>query len=247
MRHRFQSFWHGGQLSPYERFCLRSFVDCGHDFDLYTYDLTLAVPAGVQVRDASELIHENEVFCYQEGFGKGSPSAFSNLFRYKLLAEKGGWWVDTDVVCLRKDIPIVSEFFALQQVDRANTAIMYFNPGDPVMLQCLATATKAGRTIKWGETGPRLLTQVLKDQGYFSRALAASICYPIHYRRAAHLLLPAATATLAPLIEPSLFLHLWNEALVFSGIQKTYLPPRGSLLRALVDKHPVSGWTNEYP
>ena len=101
VQHRFQSFWYGGGLSPYEFLCLKSFIDCGHAFDLYTYDPDLAVPAGVQVRDASELIDRSEVFVYQpEGFGKGSPSAFSNLFRSKLMVEKGGWWTDTDVVCL---------------------------------------------------------------------------------------------------------------------------------------------------
>jgi hypothetical protein len=38
VRHRFQSFWHGKALSPYELFCLQSFVTCGHDVDLYTYN-----------------------------------------------------------------------------------------------------------------------------------------------------------------------------------------------------------------
>ena len=28
-------------------------------------------------------------------------SGFSNFFRYKLLLERGGWWVDADMVCLR--------------------------------------------------------------------------------------------------------------------------------------------------
>jgi len=58
VRHLFQSFWHGGPLSPYESFCLRSFIDHGHSFDLYTHDLNLAVPAGVRVVDASELMQE---------------------------------------------------------------------------------------------------------------------------------------------------------------------------------------------
>jgi len=40
-RHTFQSFWHGGALSPYELFCLKSFIDCGYAVDLYTYDLKL--------------------------------------------------------------------------------------------------------------------------------------------------------------------------------------------------------------
>ena len=98
-------------LSPYEQFCLKSFVDCGYAVDLYTYDLALVVPAGVRVCDAAELISPDEVFVYQaEGFGKGSPSAFSNYFRYKLLVEKGGWWIDTDVVCLTDRIPAVDEF-----------------------------------------------------------------------------------------------------------------------------------------
>ena len=109
--HTFQSFWHGDALSPYELFCLKSFIDCGYAVDLYTYDVNLVVPAGVRVCDAAELISRKEVFVYQaEGFGKGSPSAFSNHFRYRLLAEKGGWWIDTDVVCLSDRIPAVAEF-----------------------------------------------------------------------------------------------------------------------------------------
>jgi hypothetical protein len=112
VRHTFQSFWHGEALSPYELFCLKSFIACGYAVDLYTYDVNLVVPAGVRVCDAAELASRDEVFVYQsEGLGKGSPSAFSNYFRYKLLAEKGGWWIDTDVVCLTDRIPVVDEFF----------------------------------------------------------------------------------------------------------------------------------------
>jgi hypothetical protein len=246
LRHRFQSFWHGGQLSPYEQFCLKSFVDCDHHFDLYTFDLNLAVPTGIQVRDASEVMHRDEVFTYQQGFGKGSPSAFSNLFRYKLLAEKGGWWVDTDVVCLTKDIPNFREFFARQGPYLVCTAIMYFEPHNPIMQQCLDEAIKSGRAVTWGQTGPNLFTRILKGRNCFDRALAPSTCYPIHWSQAGSLLLPDAMPALAPLIKSASFLHIWNQMLVSQGIQKTYLPPRGSLLRMLVDRHPASGWTNEY-
>ena len=34
--------------------------------------------------------------------------------------------------------------------------------------------------------------------------------------------------------------------LVHRGVQKTCLPPKGSLLRRWTDKHPVDGWTGEY-
>jgi hypothetical protein len=51
---------------------------------------------------------------------------------------------------------------------------------------------------------------------------------------------------LAPQIEGALFLHLWNGMLTFGGVNKTCLPPKGSLLRAWIDKYPVDGWIGEY-
>ena len=44
----------------------------------------------------------------------------------------------------------------------------------------------------------------------------------------------------------SIFVHLWNQTLRDKGIQKTLLPPRGSMLRQWADQHPVAGWTGEY-
>lgn len=45
------------------------------------------MPATTIRRDAREILPESEVFTYASGFGKGSPSAFSNYFRYKLLLD----------------------------------------------------------------------------------------------------------------------------------------------------------------
>ncbi|HEY7665054.1 MAG TPA: glycosyltransferase family 2 protein [Xanthobacteraceae bacterium] len=246
-QHRFQTFWHGGPLSPYEHFCLRSFIDWGHAVDLYSYDADLVVPAGVRICDAAELVARDKVFVYQaEGFGKGSPSAFSNFFRYKLLAEKGGWWIDTDVVCLTDRIPFDDEFFARQDADFVACGTMYFKPRHPVMLQCLDQAVRLGRNVKWGDSGPRLFTRVLKETGALERAAGPSACYPIHYSRALEMLRPGKTAELAPQIEPALFLHVWNSTLVHHGVQKAYRPPKGSLLREFADRHPVDGWIAEY-
>jgi hypothetical protein len=91
-----------------------------------------------------------------------------------------------------------------------------------------------------------MLTRVLEERGSLDRAVPASVCYPIHYSQALDLLRPSKTAVLAPRIETSLFLHLWNSMLVYRGVQKTCLPPKGSLLRGWMDKHPVDGWTGEY-
>jgi hypothetical protein len=42
------------------------------------------------VRDAAEILGPEAFFVYEEGPGKGSPAAFANQFRYKLLADRGG-------------------------------------------------------------------------------------------------------------------------------------------------------------
>ena len=90
-----------GELSPLERLCMSSFVQAGHEYHLYTYEAMAGLPAGVKLCDAGEILPHETVFRNQRGKGKGSFACFSDLFRYKLLWERGGWWVDTDVFCLR--------------------------------------------------------------------------------------------------------------------------------------------------
>jgi hypothetical protein len=114
------------------------------------------------------------------------------------------------------------------------------------MQQCLEQAVKLGHTVKWGDSGPRLLTRVLTDYGALNRVVPASVCYPVHYSEALDALRPSKTAVLAPRVETSLFLHVWNSMLVYRGIQKSCLPPRGSLLRGWMDRYPIDGWTGEY-
>ena len=77
---------------------------------------------------------------------------------------------------------------------------------------------KLGRAVKWGDTGPRMLTRVLKELGCLERAVPASVCYPIHYSQALDALRPSQTAVLAPRIESSLFLHVWNSMLVHGAV-----------------------------
>jgi hypothetical protein len=97
--------WIGDSLSLLELLTVRSFVAHGHQFHLWTYDtLDNELPHGVELKDANRIIPQEQVFSYrrtnQFGHGKGSVSGFSDIFRYKLLHDEGGWWVDMDVTCL---------------------------------------------------------------------------------------------------------------------------------------------------
>ncbi len=96
-----QSLWLGKRLSVMEQLCIRSFLDQGYSFHLYTYQEVENIPQGTTVCQGEEILPADEIFRYRRGYGKGSYSAFSNCFRYKLLLERGGWWADLDVVCTR--------------------------------------------------------------------------------------------------------------------------------------------------
>jgi glycosyltransferase involved in cell wall biosynthesis len=100
--------WIGSSLSKLELLTLHSFVRFGHEFHLWAYDeIHTPLPPGVVLEDAERIIPQKKVFRKTNtdrasGVGRGSFGApFSDLFRYKLLYEQGGFWVDMDVTCLK--------------------------------------------------------------------------------------------------------------------------------------------------
>ena len=91
-----QGLWIGDRLSRFEHNSIKSYLKQGYHYELYTYWPVANVPRGVRVRDAREIIPENEIFT----FG-GAITPFSDLFRYKLLFDHGGVWSDCDIICTR--------------------------------------------------------------------------------------------------------------------------------------------------
>ena len=92
-----QSLWIGGTLSKMEQLSARSFIDNGHEYHLYTYGDVKNIPEGVVVKDGNDILPESEIFRYKNG----SVSAFSNYFRFMMLHKKGGYWADTDLICVK--------------------------------------------------------------------------------------------------------------------------------------------------
>jgi hypothetical protein len=242
----FQSFWVGKVLSPYEVTCLKSFVSRGHRFELYTFEQGLKAPAGVHLRDAAEILRPDEFFVYEEGVGRGSPAAFANLFRYRLLAERGGWWVDTDVLCLSDNVPTFKEFFAAEDEFLINIAVLFFERNHPLMIRCFEEAKRMGRNVKWGDTGPFLFTRLVKELGYHNRVLSSDLCYPIHHSRAIDILRPSKFMDLKERTEKSPFAHLYNASLQLKNVEKMKAPPPGSMLDFWARQYSVGDWHGSY-
>jgi hypothetical protein len=93
-----QGLWVGDRLSVMEQLCIRSFQKHGHRFVLYVYGDTAGIPPGTVVADGNSILPASRIFTYRE---HKTYAGFANIFRYKLLLEKGGWFVDADLVCLR--------------------------------------------------------------------------------------------------------------------------------------------------
>ena len=95
--------WVGRFLSPVELLCLHSYLAQGHEFQLWTYSRIKNLPnhKNLRVKDAAEILPRRKVFRYRGGDHPDRYAGFSDIFRYKLLFEQGGWWADLDTVCLR--------------------------------------------------------------------------------------------------------------------------------------------------
>lgn len=236
----FRSFWHGKPLSPYQRLCLRSFVDHGHEIVLYCYD-RIDVPDGIERGDAAEFFPRDRVFYYSKGPGAGSVSAFSNLFRYRLLHDRGGWWTDTDVICLSRDVPETDMVFAWQDASRVlvGSAILKFPREHQLVAELYKAAHAMGADVEWGEAGPNLVTQMVKRYALENLATDTSRVYPLTPDEAIDVLLPAHRNAVREKTRGAAFLHLWNETLRRLLVLETLAPPPGSFLSELFEKHGV--------
>lgn len=230
-----QMFWHGAPFSIYERLSARSFARFGHRVHVYSYD-KLDLPEGVEWRNAAEILPRESVFTYQHGIGKGSLAAFADIFRYKLLQDRGGIWADADVLCLKSLDALPSNFIAAQDDNLLNVALMGLEPGSSYAKALYEHAEKAGRAIQWGQIGPQLAT-IIHRSGRFPevRVLPPAAFYPIPWEAAMMMALPSENARCRKLAANSVCVHWWNEVFRRTGLPKDKLPPKGSLLADFAD------------
>lgn len=168
-----QSLWIGGALSVMEQLCISSFLKNGHEFHLYTYGDITGVPDGTTVRDGREILGEDRIFTYKNN---GSYSGFSNIFRYKLLSDKGSYWVDMDVICLRPfDLEREYVFSGAKKWELTDplhpslfiqSCVIKAPPGSEIMRYCYEVAdSKDPSELVWGEIGPNLLDSAVRKLG----------------------------------------------------------------------------------
>jgi hypothetical protein len=246
-------FWHGPPLSLYERACIGSFVRRGFEVQLVSYQADLARPDGVRLADARQYFAESVLQEYLDAGGGAGIAAFSDVMRYAVLQAHGGWWCDADVFCLRDADEWRARFDGADYVlgyeapEKVNGAVLYLAPGAPHAARLLERALAAGRKVRWGAIGPKLLTAYTREAGLADRVQPEQVFYPIACDDAADVLLPDRRESCAARARPGYAFHLWNEFYRRWGLPKSLLPPRGSFLRECIAGEIGDPGCGEYP
>jgi mannosyltransferase OCH1-like enzyme len=186
-----QSMWHGHELTDMEKLSISSFLYHGHDYHLFVYE-NLDVPEGVILKDANEIISQKKVF--QDFKLKGSFANFSDVFRYKLLLEQGGYWVDTDVICIKPlDFPnnyvVASEKIEKGSDEEArfgksipNGCVIKAPMGSDMIDYCYYKSKRISqRNYDWWELGPPLLHEATNKFDLSEHICSPNLFNPISW------------------------------------------------------------------
>jgi hypothetical protein len=209
-----------------EQLCIRSFLANGHGFDLYVYRPVDGAPPGMALRDANEILPESRIFRYSN---RDSVAGFANYFRYKLLLERGGWWVDTDVICLKPfdfghETVFASEMNGEHEI-RSSAAIRVPPGSDFARYAWGVCESRDPAKIEWGETGPRLVTDAVDTLALHKFVRSVTTFCPIDYPDWEHVLQPNGTA----IVPDTHAVHLWHEMWRLAGRSCDATYPDGCL------------------
>lgn len=240
-----QGLWIGGELSVIERLSIASFLKNGHRVHLYTYEGVTGAPEGTEFRDGREILGTDRIFKYKR---EGSYAGFSNIFRYKLLLERGNYWVDLDVVCL-KPFALDREYVFSGVYKRRwlgmggtelfiQTCVIRTPPGAPIMKYCYDLASaKTPEQLVWGEIGPDLLQSAVHNHNLTRFVSGHCQFTTIDWRRTERFISGKPSIAWFERLKPALLrsysTHLHNEMWRRKGLDKNALFPPRSFIESL--------------
>lgn len=230
-----QGLWIGAELSVMEQLSLASFLANGHEYHLYVYDDVENVPAGITLRDGNEILPAASIFQYQQ---RQSYAGFANFFRYKLLLERGGWWADSDMVCLKPfdfSEPFVFSSEISKGLEVINCGVFKVPAGSELMAYAWGVCqTKNPERLVWGETGPRLTGEAVRKFELEKYTQPHYVFCPLGFWRWRDLLEPGRETALHP---DTRAIHLWNEKWREAGQDKNAAYPENCFYEQLKRKY----------
>jgi mannosyltransferase OCH1-like enzyme len=213
-----QGLWIGSELSVMEQLSIASFLANGHEYHLYVYNELKHIPIGTTVKDANEILPSSSIFQYRE---YATYAGFANFFRYKLLLERGGWWADADMICLKAFEFGDEHVFATEMCkgfEVVSSGIIKAPKDSRVMSYTWGICqTKKPEELAWGETGPKLMGEAVSELSMEEYKKPYQVFCPVGYSDWRKVLEPGAEDLLD---ESSHAIHLWNEMWRAAGQDK---------------------------
>jgi hypothetical protein len=232
-----QGLWIGDALSTMERLSIASFLAHGHEYHLYAYGEVANVPPGTRLRDAREVLPESRIFRYAK---HPSYAGFANFFRYRVLLDRGGWWVDTDAVCLRPFDFAEDYVFGSEPTAHGDPTPTSGFIKAPAGSEAMAFAWKQCQSkdpgrLTWGETGPRLVAEVIREFSLGRFLHGPSTFAPIPHFDWERVLEPVWAGDFPA---ETRAVHLWNEMWRRGGRDKDAHYPPDCLYERLKARYP---------
>lgn len=246
--------WVEGGLGALERACMRSVLRQGHRLVLWHYQPLGRVPEGVELRDGSEVVARSRLFRHQP---TGSWSLFSNLFRYELLRQGRGVWLDCDSYLVQPvrwnggllaghdtDGMVASGVLAMpSESPMLGELIGYFSGKSiPPWLRlrwklrfAIERALKGSFPIErmpWGYLGPNAVTAMVHKHGLLGGVLPAHVFHPWGWQEADIVFGPAQDV-LQRIMPDTVSLHMYNQMI---RARKHEPAPPGSFMQRLQEE-----------
>jgi hypothetical protein len=234
------SFHGGPPLNVWERCSLQSFADHGHEIVLFSYD-QIDVPRGVRLQSAADIVSIEA----RDKFFALAPdlySQFSDFFRYQLLHQRGGWWVDTDVLCRSPTLPSQPVVVGETRPGKLCGAIMRFPPAHPLLQEALDYSRDHQRSLSDAHRtviGPILLSDLIK-----SHPIAISerhLFFPLRAKDVWRFGEPSNVPAVEREVEASPMVHWFQEFFRAAGLPRDLLPPASSYLANAFVTHGGAG------
>lgn len=152
-------FWESEHLSPIAELCMRSYMDHGHRFQLYSYQKIKNLPEGVESCDANDLLPEQSHPAAQDQHG----SLMVERLRARYLASRGGFWAELDTVCLRKIPHQSTPWFVSLEHGVPSTGLLGFDAGHPLFLHLDQLCADPATVMPWDGAQEQRRKQLWKE------------------------------------------------------------------------------------
>lgn len=242
-----QNLWIGNKLSLFAELGIKSYLKNGFEYHLYTYEAMSNLPEGAIAKDANEIVPKDLIFTYSNG----SYAAFSNLFRYSLLYQKGGIWSDTDIVCLKhfkfdQDYVFASEAHTDYQQTFTTPFFLQSKPQtEPFKFavdECMRLREKViSGEIEWG-IGSMVLTAMIEKFNLKKYAVPWQTFTTCNCHHIQSFLDPnynefPIPKKMSEIPEQTVAVHLWNEIFRRQNIDVNQKFPDGSMIEEFKTKY----------